>query len=54
MELDLVMTVGVTPTFVRAADALSMPLIGQQLLQEGRVLHCLSQEGHHLLLALLC
>lgn len=41
-------------TLVRPADALCMALVGEQLLQEGGVLHCLRQEGHHLLLTLFC
>ena len=40
-------------TFVWAADALCLALV-EKLLQEGRVLHCLGQKCHHLLLALLC
>ena len=41
-------------TLVGPADALCMALVGEQLLQEGGVLHCLSQERHHLLLTLFC
>ena len=40
-------------TFVWAADTLRLALV-EKLLQEGRVLHCLGQKRHHLLLALLC
>ena len=40
-------------TFVWAADALRLARV-EKLLQEGRVLHCLGQKRHHLLLALLC
>ena len=41
-------------TLVRPADPLCMALVGEQLLQESGVLHCLCQERHHLLLTLFC